>query len=182
MFESERSGYQYLFRDQSKMLQPLIKPLISTQTVKATQNSGTQDLSRELQRRNDQVDLLVQQPFYSDPLPSVTAPQTSSPMKDYNKINVDSDLNETDFKNVQDMSFDLPIVVFKNKQIEETLDKIKTEKRSIDQQLGRSSGVKENEREIYASRKKTLAIYRQKLLGLEGAKQFVGRGLKIKVM
>jgi len=83
-FETERSGDQYLFREQSKMLQPLITPFISTQeqTNKAIQNSGTQDLARELQRRNDQVDLLVQQPFYSDPLPSVTAPQTSSPMKD----------------------------------------------------------------------------------------------------
>jgi len=98
-FETERSGDQYLFREQSKMLQPLIKPLISTQeqTVIAIQNSGTQDLARELHRRNDQVDLLVQQPFYSDPLPSITAPQTSSPMKDYIKINLDSELNETDF-------------------------------------------------------------------------------------
>jgi len=181
-FETERSGDQYLFREQSKMLQPLIKPFISTQeqTIKAIQNSGTQDLARELQRRNDQVDLLVQQPFYSEQLPSITAPQTSSPMKDYIKINLDSDLNETDLENLQDMSIDLPSIVFKNKQIEETLDKIKTENRSIGQKLGKSSGVKENEREIYASRKKTLAIYRQKILGLEGAKQFVGRGLKTK--
>jgi len=110
-FETERSGDQYLFREQSKMLQPLIKPLISTQeqTVKAIQNSGTQNLARELQRRNDQVDLLVQQPFYSNQLPSLTATQTSSPMKDYIKINLDSDLNETDLENLQDMSFDLPV-------------------------------------------------------------------------
>ena len=48
------------------MLQPLIKPLISSQeqTVKAIQNSGTQELVRELRRRNDQVDTLAQQPFY----------------------------------------------------------------------------------------------------------------------
>ena len=39
-FETERSGEQFLFREQSKMLQPLIKPLISSQeqTVKAIQN------------------------------------------------------------------------------------------------------------------------------------------------
>jgi len=132
-FETERSGDQYLFREQSKMLQPLIKSLISTQeqTVKAIQNSGTQDLARELQRRTDQVDLLVQQPFYSDQLPSITAPKTSSPMKDYIKINFDSDLNETDFlENLQDMSFDMPSKVVKNKQIEETLDTIKTENSS----------------------------------------------------
>jgi len=122
----------------------------------------------------------VQQPFYSDYLPSITAPQTSSPMKEYIKINLDSDLNKTNLENLQDMSFDLLSIVFKKKQIEETLDKIKTENRSIGHKLGKSSGVKENEREIYASRKKTLAIYRQNILGLEGAKQFVDRGLKTK--
>ena len=181
-FETERSGEQSLFREQSKMLQPLIKPLISSQeqTVKAIQNSGTQELARELRRRNDHVDTLAQQPFYIDPMPSITAPQTSSPKKDYIKINLDSDLNETDLENLQDMSFELPSVVFKNKQIAETLDKIKTENRSIGQKLGRSSDVKENERQIYESRKKTLGVYKQKIQGMEGAKQFIGKGLKTK--
>jgi hypothetical protein len=181
-FESKRTGDQYLFREQTKILQPLIKPLITTQeqTVKAIQDSGTKDLARELQRRNDHVDLLSQQPFYFDQLPSITAPQTSSPMKDYIKINLDADLNQTDIENLQDMSLDLPSIVFKNKEIEETLDKIKTENRSIGQKLGKGSGVKENEKNIYISRKQTLDIYRQKILGLEGAKQFVGKGLKNK--
>ena len=183
-FETERSGEQSLFREQSKILQPLIEPLISSQgqTLKAIKNSGTQELARELRRRNDQVDTLAQQPFYFDPVPSITAPQTSSPKKDYIKINLDSDLNETDMKNLQDMSFELPSVVFKNKQIAETLDKIKTENRSIGQKLGRSSEVKDNEKQIYASRKKTLEVYRQKIQGLEGAKQFIGNGLKLKKM
>lgn len=181
-FETERSGDQYLFREQSKMLQPLIKPLISTQeqTVKAIENSGTQNLARELQRRNDHVDLLSQQPFYFDPLPSITAPKTSSPLKDYIKVDLDSHLNDNDLENLQDMNLDLPSVVFKNKQIEETLDKIKTENRSIGQKLGRGSHATEKEKEIYTSRKKTLEVYRQKMLGLEGAKQFHGKGLKNK--
>ena len=70
-------------------------------------------------------------------------------LQDYIKINLDSDLNETDLENLQDMSFELPSVVFKNKQIAETLDKIKTENRRIGQKLGRSSDVKENERQIF---------------------------------
>jgi hypothetical protein len=176
-FESERTGEQSLFIEQSKILQPLIKPLISTQeqTIKAIQDSGTKDLARELQRRNDQIDLLSQQPFYFDPLPAI---QTSSPMKDYIKIDLDFDLNETDKENLQDMSFALPSEVFKNKQIEETLDRIKTENRSIGQKLGRGSDATEKEKEIYTSRKKTLEIYRHKIQGLEGAKQFVGKGLR----
>jgi hypothetical protein len=179
-FETERSGEQSLFREQSKMLQPLIKPLIASQeqTVKAIKNAGTQELARELRRRNDQIDTLAQQPFYLDPLPSITAPQTSSPKKDYIKINLDSDLNETDLENLQDMSFDVPSVVFKNKQIEETLGRIKTENRIIGQKLGKNSDVRENQKQIYVSRKKTLEVYRQKIQGLEGAKQFIGKGLK----
>jgi hypothetical protein len=182
-FDSERTGDQSLFREQSKILQPLIKPLISTQeqTVKAIQDSGTKDLARELQRRNDHVDLLAQQPFYLDSItygtPSSTLPQTSSPII---KIDLDADLNETDIENLQDMSLDLPSVVFKNKQIEETLDKIKTENRSIGQKLGRGSNASEREKQIYTSQRKTLDIYRQKILGLEGATQFVGKGLKHK--
>jgi len=177
-FETERSGEQYLFREQSKMLQPLINPIISSQeqTVKAIQNSGTQELARELRRRNDQVDQLAQQPFYFDSVPSITASQTSSPKQEYVKINLDADLNETDIENLQDMSFDLPSVVFKNKEIEETLNKIKTENRSIGQKLGKNA--KDNEKQIYLSRKKTLDVYKQKILGLEGAKQFVGKGFK----
>jgi len=61
------------------------------------------------------VDLLVHQSFYSDQLPSITAPQTSSPTKDYIQINLDSDLNATDLENLQDMSFDLPRIVFMNR-------------------------------------------------------------------
>ena len=177
-FETERSGEQSLFREQSKILQPLISS--QEQTAKAIQNSGTQELARELRRRNDQVDTLVQQPFYYDAMPSITAPQTSSPKKDFIKINLDSALNETDLENLQDMSFELPSFVFKNKEIAETLDKIKTENRKIGQKLGKSSDVKENERQIYASRKKTLEVYRQKIQALEGAKQFIGKGLKTK--
>ena len=109
-------------------------------------------------------------------VPSITAPQTSSPKQEYIKINLDADLNETDIENLQDMSFDLPSVVFKNKEIEETLNKIKTENRSIGQKLGKNA--KDNEKQIYISRKKTLDVYKQKILGLEGAKQFVGKGLK----
>jgi hypothetical protein len=181
-FETERSGEQSLFREQSKMLQPLIKPLITSQeqTVKAIKNSGSQDFARELRRRNDQIDTLAQQPFYLDPMPSITAPQTSSPKKEYIKINLDSELNETDLENLQDMSFDVPSVVFKNKQIEETLEQIKTENRIIGQKLGRNSDIGENQKQIYISRKKTLEVYRQKIQGLEGAKQFIGKGLKTK--
>ena len=96
-------------------------------------------------------------------VPSITAPQTSSPKQEDITINLDADLNETDIENLQDMSFGLPSVVFKNKEIEETLNKIKTENRSIGQKLGKKA--KGNEKQIYISRKRTLDFLKQKILG-----------------
>ena len=99
-------------------------------------------------------------------------------------VDLDAGLNETDRENLQDMEFELPSDVFKNKTIEETLESIKTENRSIGQKLGKLGKVDGKEKEVYESRKKTLVTYRQIILGLEEAKQFVstpkktGKGLR----
>ena len=189
-FENERTGDQDLLREQTKMFEPLITS--QQQTAKAIKDSrdvttnALVPLTRELRRRNDQVDLLAEQPFYHQELPAITP---TSP--DFMKINLDAGFDETDIENLQDMSFELPSVVFKNKTIEETLEKIKTENRSIGQKLGKGSvgqNITSKDKEIYASRKQTLDIYKQKIEGLEGAKQFVstpkktGKGLKSKVV
>ena len=85
------------------------------------------------------------------------------------------------------MGFELPSLVFKNKIIEETLENIKTENRSIGQKLGKGpvgQKVEAKEKDIYRSQKKTLDVYKQIIDGLDGAKQFVstpkktGKGLK----
>jgi hypothetical protein len=110
------------------------------------------------------------------------APADSSAVSDDEqpliKIDLDSGLNDTDIRNLQDMKLDLPSVVFRNKKIEETLNKIKSENRSIGQKLGKASDISAQEKEIYRSWKETLGNYRQKLQGLEGAKQFVGEGIE----
>jgi hypothetical protein len=178
-FETERTGDQNLFREQSKILQPLIKPLISTQeqTVKAIQDNRF--LARDVQRRP----ALMDEPIGEADLVLGVAPEVGS--SEVIKVDLDSDLNETDKRNLQDMNFDMPSVVFTNKKIEATIAKIKTENRRIGQKLGRGSEARgrfgdatELEKEKYESFKKTLKIYRQKIEGLEGAKQFVGKGLK----
>jgi hypothetical protein len=171
-FETERTGDQNLFREQSKILQPLIKPLISTQeqTVKAIQDNRF--LARDVQRRP----ALMDEPIGEADLVLGVAPEVGS--SEVIKVDLDSDLNETDKRNLQDMNFDMPSVVFTNKKIEATIAKIKTENRRIGQKLGRGSDATEQEKEKYESYKKTLKIYRQKIEGLEGAKQFVGKGLK----
>ena len=188
-FEAERTGDQKLFREQTKILEPLIntqqqgtKAIKDNQDVNATAVSNALvPLTRELQRRNDQVDMLSEQPFYQQQLPPITQ---MSP--EYLKVDLDIGLNETDKENLQDLSFELPSVVFRDKTIGETLDKIKTENRIIGQKLGKGqkASLTARDKDIYVSQRKTLENYRVILEGLEGAKQFVstpkksGKGLK----
>src|SRR5579863_1068610 len=185
-FENERTGDQDLFREQAKMFQPLINT--QKQTVKAIKDS--QDVNsaaisnallpivREIERR-EQVDSLMEQPFYREELPAIAQ---ASP--DVMKVDLDANLSQTDLENLEDMSFELPSVIFKNKAVEETLEKIKTENRSIGQKLGKKGETKPHILEVYSSRKQTLITYRQIIEGLQGAKQFVstpkkrGKGLK----
>ena len=172
-FEAERTGDQDLFREQSKLFQPLIST--QQQTAKAMTDGQNVALSnallpftRELQRRNNQVDLLSEQPFYGQELPAITP---TSP--ELLKVDLDAGLNQTDRKNLEDMKFELPSVVFKNKTIETTLEKIKTENRSIGQKLGKGQKVEVYERKVYESQKHTLSTYKRIIEGLEGATQFV---------
>jgi len=165
--------------------------LINTQeqTVKAIKNgedinaaavsNALLPFTRELQRRNEQVDMLTEQPFYHQELQAITTPGSASSTPaspEFMKVDLDAGLNETDRENLQDMGFELPSLVFKNKTIEETLESIKTENRSIGQKLGKGpvgQKVEAKEKEVYRSQKKTLDIYKQMIDGLEGAKQFV---------
>src|SRR5271157_3540704 len=115
-FESERTRDQDLFREQTKILQPLINT--QQQTVKAIKDS--QDVSstaitnaqlpivRDLERR-EQADLLMEQPFYHEELPAIAQ---ASP--DILKVNLDGNLNQTDLENLEDMNC-------LNKQYEATL-------------------------------------------------------------
>ena len=63
-------------------------------------------LVRELEKRNDQVDSLMEQPFYSQEIPAI---DNASP--EIMTVDLDAKLNETDRENLEDMDFDLPSVV-----------------------------------------------------------------------
>jgi hypothetical protein len=162
-FESDRTGEQNLFIEQTKLLQPLIKPLISTQ----------EQTVRAIQAKTEQ------QPLVRPALTMPEAPLETATEEELIKIDLDSGLDELDIRNLQDMGFQLPSEVFKNKEIEKTIAKIKTENRRIGQKLGKGSDASPEEKEIYKSWRKTLENYRQKIQGLEGAKQFVGKGIDV---
>jgi hypothetical protein len=195
-FDAERTGDQHLFIEQSKLLQPLIKPLLSTQeqTVKAIQEKPHRPLTAmppavlsqrsmpaaeapsppvPAARSEDKVEPSAARALEH---PSTQAPEPEQPLI---KVDLDSGLNDTDVRNLQEMKLDLPSVVFKNKKIAETLNQIKTENRSIGQKLGKSYDATEKEKVIYRSWKETLGTYKLKIQGLEGAKQFVGEGVDV---
>ena len=179
-FESDRTGDQQLFIEQTKLLQPLIST--QEQTLKAIQ--AQQPLRETMRPALTQAAPTmpgVAMEALRGPLavPSVVSvPET--PEEDPIKIDLDSGLDEVDVRNLQDMGFELPSEVFKNfKQIERTIAKIKRENRRIGQKLGKSSDASPEEKEIYKSQKKTLEIYRRNVQGLEGAKQFVGTGVDV---
>src|SRR5271169_7162414 len=190
MFENEKTGDQNLFREQTKIFQPLINTQQQTVTaIKDSQDTSSTAITnallpivRELDRR-EQADLLMEQPFYREDLPAIAQ---SSP--DILKVNLDGNLNQTDIENLEDMSLELPSVVFKNETAKAVLEKIKTENRSIGQKLGKKTILKPPELEVLKSRKNTLETYKQIIEDLQGAKQFVstpkktGKGLKNKIV
>src|SRR5271156_4095768 len=183
-FESDRTGDQDLFRQQTKVLQPLIDTTTTTQqealsTLKAIKESQN-ETNRELQRTQD----ILQHP---QPLGQQrqAAPEAQDSFMTPDatlQVDLDGQLNETDKENLQDMSFELPSVVFRDRNIDQTLQQIKTENRKIGQYLGVRSKLNQKELDIQKSRQETLKKYRPIIEALEGAKQFVstpkkGKGL-----
>jgi hypothetical protein len=203
-FENERSGEQELFREQTKIFKPIItanqetSKAIQDKIVEESVNKALEPLTKELKRRNDQIDMLSEQPFYQQEIPAISGPSESSkeiyatpePSKDFMQVDLDNGLNETDIENLQDMSLELPSKVFElskdpdNNIFEETFKQIKTYNKSLSQ-LTRSDNKKrtEQEKEIFKSRHKTVEKYNNIIRSLEGSKKFIstpkqGKGLK----
>ena len=192
-FEAEKVGEQTLFSDQAKLFKPLIASQNQTAKVIGDKIASSQDVlsntlvpfTRELNRRNEQLDTLQSLPFYPGEIEGITQ---STPIKAEKIINVDLDgelVNQTHSENLQDMGLDLPSKVQRQGTYEEALSQIVVEKRRIGQFLGKSSKKNAKEKEIYESQKKTLELYKKKIKGLEGAKQFIkksGEGLRRRVV
>ena len=167
-FEAERTGDQDLFREQSKIFQPLIntqqqtvKPIKDGQDTSATAlASALVPFTRELRNRNEQVDMLTEQPFYQQELPAVTSVSPVTPVTQSINVNLDAGLNETDKENLQDMDFELPSTVYQHKRIEDTLKNIKTENRSLDRNWEKVPRLKKyrQTKRSYIIREKTLLI------------------------
>src|SRR5271163_3024602 len=189
MFENDKTGDQTLFADQAKLFKPLIESQKETSRaiqdkIVAGQDATSNALipfTRELQRRNDQVEALQNLPFYNLP-PEIESVPQSTPQRDIIAVvNLDAGLNVSDIENLEALGLELPSIVQKNGTIEETLKKIKTKNQSIGQLLGKGSKKTAMEKEMYESQKKTLVTYKESISALEGAKKFtkkLGEGLR----
>src|SRR5271165_5609731 len=176
-FESERTGDQDLFVQQTKALQPLIN---ATTTPTSTQKESLTTLkalqenqnitNQELQRRNELVQQQMEALTAAEP--SFLTPQASA-AGDPTTIDLDGQLNQSDRENLEDLGLELPSLVFKNKNIEEALERIETANRSIGQKVGEKSKLSKQEQDIHISRRETLKTYKKIIEGLEVAKQFI---------
>lgn len=175
-FENEKTGDQTLFIDQSKLFKPLIDAQNESSKNIENQVSKGQDLlsdalipfTRELQKRNEQVDNLQNLPYYNAPLGIEDVAQ-STPQKDQT-IHIDLDgglLNTTDTENLQDMGFPLPSVVQVNGNYDKVLEEIKSKNKSIGQYLRADSKKMDKEKEVYKSQKETLKKYKEKMIALK---------------
>jgi hypothetical protein len=184
-FEAERTGEQTLFTNQEKLFKPLIES--QKETSKAIENkiSANQDIlsntlvpfTRELQKRNDQMDTLQNLPFYNIQ-PGIEDVPQSTPKKDRDIINIDLDQglkDETHRENLSLLGLDLPSEVQKQGTIEVTLQKIKSTNMRLGQLTGSRSTKSEGEKVMLESQKETMKIYKKLIKGLEGAQKFISK-------
>jgi len=192
-FEAEKVGEQTLFSDQAKLFKPLIASQNQTAKVIGDKIALSQDVlsntlvpfTRELRKRNEQLDTLQTLPYFPAEIEGIAQ---STPIKAEKITNLDLDgelVNTTHKENLEDLGLDLPSEVQRKDNYYETFKKIKSKMAEIGQYLGASSKKSEKEKEIYQSQRKTLILYKAKIKGLEGAKQFIkksGEGLRRRVV
>src|SRR6266536_185183 len=179
-YEVQKTGDQTLFTEHSKLFKPLIE--VQKETSKTigdkitTSKEGLSNVlvpfTRELRKRNEQIETLQNLPYYG----------IEDKPGDIIQVNLDAELlGETHRKNLQDMMLDLPSEVQEKGTIEEVLELIQKNFRSLGQFLGKASTKTPQEKEIFKSRKETLKIYRELIIALKGAKRFTeksGEGIR----
>ena len=181
-FELGKTGEQNLFENQTRILKPLLDA--SMQQHDATKNIQKQLIAnqnsadiftKELQRRNDNQDLLMEQPSFQNDSPIhfptraieddivfrpdetlgevPGIPGVSTPAK---LIDLDRGLSSADKYNLLNMSLDAPSEVFIKNTAAEMKEKIKTFNRSMAQCLRAGSKSTPSRVEESQSRKKNI--------------------------
>ena len=197
-FKTERTGEQDLFREQSKIFDPLIKKQEEAtkslgEKIVAGQDITSQSIvpfTRELKRRNDQFEMLQEQPFNQSEIDlsginqSLPISESSSPIKKYSNqqlYDFDIKLNDYDKVVLESFNFPLPSVVYYINSFDVVFKRITKEKKSITKTLNKTED--ERQKEIYKNQHTSLETYRQTLKELRPGKEYIskqstGKGLK----
>src|SRR5271163_3134157 len=180
--DSERSGEQLFQKEQTKSFQPLINVQKETsKSIKDNMAAGQEltvntllPLVQEMQRRNDQIDMLASQPFHQAQIEPPTPIAESTPEKKPTMlIDFDKDLNTTDRENLEEMKLKLPSIVFSTNTYEEVIDDIKKQRRSVGQYLGKGPAgrkIDSREKKYFESKQSTLKKYQDILETSEPAR------------
>ena len=197
-FEREKTGEQGIFEEQTRLFQPLMKFNEEiAQKSNATFLPITEaaiNVSKELKRRNDRVDMFAELPFYASSQvargdttrPSIasnisaasTSPDGRTAKRkrmDPKLINVDLDkfLDSSDKKTLIDLGFPLPSEAYKKGQISEVLRRIKKSKHSLVQKTSKVSKAIPVDRAVYEQQKVSLGALETHLIGISNAMLFV---------
>ena len=183
----EKLGNQQSYESQAKLLKPIIDTTRETsKNLEQKIDDDRQNLNNvlipftnQIMRANDQREAIQAMPFYTSDILE-DEHRESTPKKDILIINLDKDLNETDIENLQDLSLPLPSEAYRNNEIDQTLQKVKTENQRIGQYLRDDSKKTEVEKKIYKSRKETLQKYKDKLKKVVAGSELVAKDQKIK--
>src|SRR6266536_189510 len=176
-YEVQKTGDQTLFTEQSKLFKPLIEVQKETSKTIADKITTSQEglsnvlvpFTRELRKRNEQVAALQNLPYYG----------IEDKPRDIIQVDLDAKLRgETHRKNLQDMNLDMPSEVEEKGTIEEVLELIEKNCRSLGQYLGRNSKKTPEEKEIFKSQQETLKIYRKLIKAIKETEIFTGQGLR----
>src|SRR5882757_3787284 len=198
-FKTERTGEQDLFREESKIFDPLIKKQEEAtkslgEKIVAGQDITSQSIvpfTRELKRRNDQFEMLQEQPFNQSGIDLSGINQSlpiseSSPIKknqysaqELYDFNVK--LNDSDKIVLESFKFALPSEVYYNDSFDAVFKRIKNEKTKITNTMKKTED--EGLRQTYNNQYASLDKYRKTLKELELGKEYIskqstGKGLK----
>src|SRR4030088_3635735 len=181
-FQDEKTGDQTLFIDQTRLFKPLIETQKESSKAIVKKIVLSQDglsnalvpFTRELQKRNEQVEALQNLPLYNIPLEIESIPQSTPQKHPGTFIDLDGTLvlNQTHLETLEDMGLDLPSVVQSKGTYSDTMNKVNHESKKLGQLLRKDRTRDKKERALYELKKNTLNIYRKKIKGLIETEQF----------
>lgn len=188
-FERERTGEQGVYEEQRRLFQPLINSNEENAKKNRYTNASflpiteaAENVTRELKRRNDRVDMLAELPFFAQEQGNaaitfqegkVQKRKRTETKQGLISVDLDKYLGKSDRKALGEMGMPLPSEAYERGEVEEVLRKIKRTKNSLVQKTSRVSKAIPADKEAYEKQKASLGVLETHLQGIKKALVFV---------